>query len=372
MQQQQAIWPNNFSGLCGNFKHSLRNHTSREYYGALIDGTEFTLSQEPDVQTMMAMYGNNFSDTQLFNCGIIVQGEAIEGIGNFVPRNIGNKFYNPPMPNRPVYIPEVNVVLFYSIEERERARSIYGSLTDCVKSYGCGITNFFNASYIAFTPLNEDTDFCVLLNGSVVKVPKATPDQVDYLIKKNGFDPATLDTNYVIMLTNCIRSNAVSENTINETIKQYDVKVIPKAGLIKGEPLIQEASGLTIFDSKESADAFVAKYGTVAQYMASIALKVTHKQYEEDLKDVNEQAAKDKNSMFNTFLFMGGTSLAAVLSESLLKTVNETEDTNVMIKKVLKIVGVGTFTVLFGLGLYKTFKYFKIFNKKIKDKLEKE
>ena len=370
MQQQQVTWPNNFSGLCGNFKHSLRNHTSREYYGVQIDGAEFTLSQEPDVQNMMAIYGANFSDSQIYSCGIIVQGEATEGIGNFIPRNIGNKFYNSPMPNRPVYIPEVNVVLFYSIEERERARSIYGSLSDCVKSYGCGITNFFNASYVAFTPLNDDVDFCILLNGSIVKVPKATPDQIDYLIRKNGFDPSILDTNYVIMLTNCIRSNAVSENTVNETIKQYDVKIIPKSTLIKGEPLIHEASGLVIFDSKESAESFLSTYGTVSQYMEAIALKITHEQYEADLKDVNEQAAKDKISMFNTFMFMGGTSLAAVLSESLLKAVNESEDTNTMIKKVLKIIGVGTFTVLFGIGLYKTFKYFKIFNKKIKDKLE--
>lgn len=360
----------NFGGLYGNYKAVLKNRTSREYYGATATGVEFTLTQDTEIQNMMAMFGEGFIDQQIINRGIYVQSEAVEGIGNYIPRALDNRNVGVPTPNRTVYIPELNVVLFYSEAEREKAKRVYGNLTNCVKSYGCGAFNFFNASFTAFTPINRDVDFYTLLDGAIVKVPHATPEQVEEMIKRRDFDPDRLNMNYAFIMSYCVRSNEVNECTKNDTTQYFDVKYVSKAGLIKGEPLIQESSGLIIFDSRESADSFMQKYGSVGQYLQALALKITHKQYEEDLKNVNEQAAKDKNAMFNTFLFMGGTSLAAVLSESLMKAVNETDDTRDLTKKVFKICCVGTFAVAFSIGLYKTFKYFKIFNKKIQTKLE--
>jgi len=347
------------NAMSGNFATHMKNYVGgTPLYGILVNGALFTLY--PECNAVAA--GGTFGGIQV-NC-LDVENSSIN--------SLQQKWYKAPVPGYPVYIEEQNCVLFSTPEEREERIKAYGnSATKLVKAHASGMAAIINASFTAVTVLNTDEQFYCLNNGSITRLPAANDDQKDETIKKYNLDPHVLDVNYVFVLNTVIRNTRASENESNEVTITSDIKIVAKNTVAKGEPLIQDNSGLVIFNGRDSADAFVNKYGTLTKYLVTKAIIATKAQYDADLADVNEQAAEDKNAMMNTYLALGGTALVSVLSENLIKSFNESDNDGDAVKKALKVFAIGVGAIATGVGLFKVARQLKVFDKKRKENQKK-
>lgn len=344
-------WLNTMSG---NFATHMKNYGGAPLYGILINGSLFTLFPESNV-----VAGNTLGGIQV-NC-FDVEGVSIN--------SLQQKWYKSPVPGYPAYIEELNCALFSSPEEREDRIKAYGnSAVKLVKAHASGMAAIINASYTAVTVLNTDEQFYCLNSGSITRLPAANDDQKDETIKKYNLDPSILDVNYILVINTVIRNMRALENEQNEVTVSSDIKIIPKNKVIKGEPLIQDNTGLVIFNSKESSEEFINKYGTITKYLVTKAIGATKAKYEADLQDVNEQAAEDKNAMMYVYGSIGGTALISALSENLIKSFNDSNNDEEAIKKALKCFGIGIGAVATVIGLFKVAKSLNVLDKKRKDK----
>lgn len=346
-------WLNTMSG---NFATHMKNFVaSSPLYGILVNGALFTLYPE---------------------CNSVAAGGSLGGIQvtcydveNVSINSLQQKWYKAPVPGYPAYIEELNCVLFSSEEERaERIKAYGNSSTKLVKAHASGMAAIINATYTAVTVLNTDEQFYMLNNGSITRLPAANDDQKDETIKKYNLDPQVLDVSYVFVLNTVVRNTRASEGDHNEVTVTSDIKIVSKNTVSKGEPLIQDNSGFVIFNGRDSADAFISKYGTLTKYLVTKAITATKAQYEADLQDVNDQAAEDKNAMMNVYLALGGTSMISILSENLIKSFNESDNDGDAVKKALKVFGIGLGAIATGIGLFKLAKHLNAFDKKRKDK----
>lgn len=341
-------WLNTMSG---NYATYMKNYVgSTPFYGINVNGALFTLYPEYN-----AVAGGAIGGIQV-NC---------YDIENMSINSLQQKWYKAPVPGYPAYIEETNCVLFANEAERDARIKAYGnSAIKLVKAHASGMAAIINASYTAVTVLNADEQFYCLNNGSITRLPPASDDQKDETIKKYNLDPQILDVNYVFVLNTVIRNTRASEGDHNEVTVSSDIKIINKRNAIKGEPLIQDNSGLVIFNGRDSADEFISKYGTLTKYLVSKAITATKDQYEADLADINEQASEDKNAMMNVFLALGGTSISSILAENLIKSFNESDDDGTAVKKALKCFAIGLGAIATGIGLFKVAKQLKVFDKK--------
>lgn len=351
-------WLNSMSG---NFATYMKNYTTNPYYGVTVNGTLFVLHPESNMVGLGAtMPGATCGGIQI----------TCFDIENNVINTLQNKWYKAPVEKYPAYIEELNCVLFNSFEEREeRIKSFGGSVSKMMKAFASGMAALINASYTAVTALNADEHYYTMSNGQIVRLPSASDDLRDEYLKKYNLDPATLDVSHVFIINNVIRNLRVNEGDTDEVTVSSDIKIINKNLVVKGEPLIQDNSGLVVFSGKESADTFVEKYGTITKYLVTKAVAATKDQYELDLEDVNDQASKDKQALVNTFMLMGGTALISTGLESCIKAAQESDDDSTAIKKTLMICGIVGGTVVVGVGMYKMLKNLKKF--KLKDKVNK-
>ena len=340
------------NAMSGNFATYMKNYVGgAPLYGITVDGKMFTLFPECNVMPAAGSIG-----------GIQVICLDIE---NASVNSLQNKWYRAPVANYPAYIEELNCVLFASEAERnERVKAYHNSPAKLVKAYASGLAAIINASYTAVTVLNTDEQFYCLTGGSITRLPAANDDQRDELIKKYNLDPATLDTHYAIVLNTVIRNTRAAEGESNEVTVSTDIKLVEKTAAVKGEPFIQDNSGLVIFNGRDSAEKFISDYGTVTKYLVSKALKATDDRYQADLADVNDQASQDKKAMMNTFLALGGTTIASALSENIIRSFNETENDADAVKKALKCVVLAVAAIAAGVGTYKVAKHLKLFEKK--------
>ena len=179
---------------------------------------------------------------------------------------------------------------------------------------------------------------------------------VEDCIKKYGVQKEKLDVNFAFLVQTVIRdTNYQGIGSNPGTIVSTDIKYVQKNEVLAGEPIVVENSGLVIFVGKENADNFVTSYGTIGNYMIRHALDATHDIHKEEIEDLNEQIAKDKRGMVETFSLMGATSVASILTENLIRSYNE-DDGGIATKKAVKafIVGLGAIGSVF--GLYKLFR----------------
>ena len=351
-------WLNSMSG---NFATYMKNYTTNPFYGVTVNGTLFVLHPESNMLGMGSVMPNS-------SCGgIQIMCFDVE---NGIINTLQNKWYKAPVSKYPAYIEEMNCVLFNSFQEREeRIKSFGGSVSKMMKAYASGMAAIINASYTAITALNVDEHYYTMSNGQIVRLPSASDDQRDEYLKKYNIDPATLDVSHVFIVNNVIRNLRVNEGDTDEVTVSSDIKIINKNQVVKGEPLIQDTSGLVVFNNKENADLFIEKFGTITKYLVSKAVAATKDQYELDLEDMNDQASKDKQALVNTFMLMGGTALVSTGLESCIKAAQESDNNPTIVKKTLMVCGIVGGTVVVGIGMYKMIKNLKKFN--IKNKIDK-
>ena len=96
------------------------------------------------------------------------------------------------------------------------------------------------------------------------------------------------------------------------------------------------------------------------------ALDATHDIHKEEIEDLNEQIAKDKRGMVETFSLMGATSIASILTENLIRSYNE-DSSGEATKKAVKAFAVGIGAIGSVFGLYKLFRYIQKKEKESKD-----
>ncbi len=340
----------NLGNYAMNFMSSIKNYSQDILYGLTSNGSPFNLLPS-------TIPGYNFG-------GICAESYVIQDPTGKID-TLANKTYKLPVPNAPVYIEEHNVLLFSSAEERAKTIEAYGGNgANLVKSYAANMVSLLNASFKAITCLNVDKDFYMMTPNGIAKIPTITEEYRDECLRKYKLDPAILEIKDVFLINTVIK-NTSKEHRNNENIVNTTVKQVEKDKLIKDEPLIFENDGLVIFDGEKQAQAFVAKHGTVANYMVHRALEATHRIHDEEISDINEQVSKDKRGMFETFGLMGGTSIVSILTENVIRSYNSGENSEEAVKKAFKILGIGLLGIISVGGLYKLYRY-------LSDKRKKE
>lgn len=343
----------------GNYSGYIKNWTKTPFYGVNALGSLFILN--PEYAVTSGLYNIDH-----LICGIEVTHYDVENnfSGMLMPRPLGGKSYKAPCKGYPLYIPEMNVVLF----ENESERATQLDLVDkdaikLVRNYSSGLSSVINGSHTSVLALNNDKQFYMLKTAGIEYLPSIDPDEAKGTLKKFNLEPEILEAYYVFLISTTIKNNRNSNTTLDT-----DIKKIPKGNVIKGEPLIMDSTGIVIFEGRESAEDFQKKYRTVTDYISKKCLEVTAVQHAADLEDMNEQAKKDKKGMLDTFMIMGGTSIASILTENVIKVLNSPDSGKSKAKQAMMIFGIGIGAVMSIIGIYNmSSKLKKVMNEKKKE-----
>jgi hypothetical protein len=342
------------NAFSGNFATYLKNFTPKEYYGVNVNGNLFCLYSEYPVQIAQAMRGVNPQGPGQMD-GILVQSYDVE-ISSV--NNITSRWYKSPCKNYPLYIEELNIVLFETREERDdKLRAYSDEPGKLVKAYATGMASVINASYTAITTLNTDTNFYMLGNGGINRLPPASEASIKDYLKRFNLEPDILKVNYVFIFNTIIRDTRNVTGSGRDTVVQTDIKMISKSKVIKGEPIIQDSSGIVLFDSRESSEQFLNTYGTLIKYLLKKTGDATDEKHNWEIEDINKQAKRDKRGMLEMFGIMGGTSVMSILTENVIKAYNSPGDNKDKISKSLKIFGIGFMAIASIVGIYKAGTY---------------
>lgn len=345
-QNQNFASANMLLSVSGNYAGYIKNFTITPFYGVNREAI-FTLYPE-----QVSPFGSS-CDPAHWLVEIEVSHFDVEPQMTFMgmmsgPRKIGNKMYKKPLKGRPLYIPEMNVVLFESEDERRKMlESVDDDAAKLISNYASGLSSVINGSHTSVVALNSDKSFFMLKTTGIEHLPSAHPDEAKVNLKKFNLEPEILEAYYVFLITTTIKDN---ENS--RTVLDTDIKRIPKSSVIKGEPLIVDATGIVIFEGRDSAEDFLKTYRTVTDYISRKSLEVTAARHQEDLEDMNEQAKKDKKGMLDTFMIMGGTSIASILTENVIKVLNSPESGKNKAKQAMMIFGIGVGAVMSIIGIY--------------------
>lgn len=346
-----------------NFASFLKNYTATVFYGITCTGKMFTLAPEnsviasqmmgsivnngaPGEQAAAAMGVNSYSGIFVLSCGK----QSADMIYSSV---IDGKWYKTPTQGEPVYIDDLNVILFATEQERFDAVDKYGDASKLVKAMAANALPLINGSYIVVSCLNKDAHFYMVHDRSAHELPAETDTSARDYIKKYGIEPEMLETHYVFIVSTIFR-NGLSKKP-ESTTPYTEIKRVEKNSLIKGEPLIFQNIGVVLFESVDSANEFLEKYGILSNYLVKTALDATHSIRDKELEELNERVAKDKRGMVETFGIMGGSSAVSVLVENLIKSANN--DDKDASKKAVKAFVIGILALGSVFGAYKAYRY---------------
>ena len=327
----------------GNYAAYIKNFTQTPFYGVNVAGYTFTLN--PEVAALTGMVSHLI-------CGIEVSHYDVEpnSFGCQQTRCLGNHHYKAPCKGYPLYIPEMNIVLFESDAERtEQLNLAENNASKLINNYASGLASVVNGSHTSITVLNKSSDkrFYMLKTAGIEYLPNASEEDAAATLKKFNYDPEILEAYYVFVITTTIKNTSSSTVTLDT-----DIKKIAKSKVSKDEPLIMDSTGIVIFDSREGAEDFQKIHGSLVSYLSKKSLEVTAIQHSADLDDVNEQAKKDKKAMLDTFMIMGGTSIASILTENVIKVINSPDSGQSKAKQVLMIGGIGAGAIISIIGIY--------------------
>lgn len=330
-----------------NFTAFIKNYSANTYYGITAKGVFFNLFPENSQSNMMeAIY-----------VGISSKAEEFSMFGTQIESN----WYRPPVDNIPLYIEELNVILFRTKEERFTVVEKTGNAVKIIKNYAAGTLPLMNASYASVVCLNKDMEYYTLINGEPHPFPSSCDEDIEDLCKKHNITKEFLEVNTVFIIHNILRTG---KSNVKETKISSDVRAIKKSTIKKGEPLIFNNNGFVLFDSKESAIEFVHNYVNVSRYLSEKALAITYEKHKEEIELLNNRAKTDKKGMVETFTLMGGTSVISILTENVVKNYVE-GDNKEKLSNSIKLLLIGA--SLIG-GAYAAYKYYKKNKEKAKIK----
>lgn len=342
-----------------NFSCYLKNYTPNTFFGVTSSGKLFNLAPENPSSAMMSGTGGV---TGIYVVSAIKTADFTSG---FWPEVLDAKWYKSPMQGESQYISELNVVLYSTEDERYKMIEKYGDVGKLVKSYAASTLPLINASYIAITSLNKDKQYFSINDRSIVELPREEDSFISECEKRYGITEEMLQIYDIFIINNIYRASGKSKQ-VKDSIVSSDIRRIQKNSIKKGEPLIFANNGLVIFDSRDSAEAFLDKYTSVSQYMISTALDATHQIHDDEIEELNARAGKDKRGIVETFGIMGGTSVMSILTENVVKSAMNGESNSETAKKAGKIFIIGAIGVGSVFAVYKLYRAWE--EKKEKDK----
>jgi hypothetical protein len=273
--------------------------------------------------------------------------------GQYAPNIFSKRQYKAPMDNLPLYVKEMNCVLFITESERIEAINTYGTGEKLVLAYAANLSPLINASYSAITSISNKT-FYQVSDGTIEEIPKESGTYVDKLMIQYDIPREKLETHYVFVINTVIRKgNTKNTKDVNNKTK---IQYIEKSTIRPGEPIIFSYNGLVIFNEYKDAELFLRKYGSIESYMINLGLAVTYYRQEKQIEELNKRVSADKKSMVQVFSLMGGTSVLSILTKTLLQCVEDGESGNETFKKLFKILGIGIIGIGGVLGAYLLYK----------------
>ena len=345
----------------GNFSTFLKNYTDIVLFGITCTGKFFTL---PPETTMAAnpignasIMNNVGGDPGMGMCtGLFVLTCGKQSNTLMYPQAIEGRWYKTPGDNEPVYVEELNCVIFASEKERFDVYEKYGDASKMTRSYAANCVPLINSSYIAVTCLNRDIQFYIAHDRTIDPLPIETELSARDLQKKYGLTEEMLETHYVFIVNTIIRNSGKSRQT-KDTKQATEIKRVEKSSIRRGEPIIFANLGVVLFESYEQGSDFLDKYGLLSNYLIDVALEATHDTHQAEIDKLNELAAKDKRGIVETYGVIGGTSAVSLLVENVIKT--SMSDDKEASKKSIKTLVIGAIGIGTVVAAYKTYRWWE-------------
>jgi hypothetical protein len=271
------------------------------------------------------------------------------------------KVYMVPQKGRPLYVPEFNIVLFATVEERADALRRFGTGLYIIESYASHMLPLMNGAYKVTCCLSEKPYFGVF-NREVHELPRGSQEYTNEAMTRHNITQDMLQTSDVFVVETVLKHvNLGAPNTLS-----HEVKVVDRNELNPSEPIIFGNTGIVLFPTREAAQSWVTDYdASTENYLIDKAFEVVEDAHRQDLEDFVKETKEDKQDMAGMFLAIGGSGIAGVLVDALLKLVVERANQNKGGPDVLPGSGAGrsssigpTIGVIAGIAVIGVIAYF--------------
>lgn len=347
-------------GLSNNF-HNLKNFTDFTYYGVSIHNKLFTLV--PDECNNDSMHGFIYTE-MVYNAfgSMSFQGQS----------EYDCKMYMAPFINNPIYISELGILIFCNEEERKKAIETHGTGELLVESYASRMLPLMNGAYKVTVALTKKPYYTVV-NKEIHELPQATDDYIQECMIKHGISKESLEGTDMFIIETVLRHTLKGK----PNVIAHEIKTIKRDKINERDPIIFTNSGIIIFTNRRACETFIEKYnGELEKYLIDKAFEKVEDSHQKELEEYVSQTKEDKRNIVETFMIMGGTSLASLIVENIIKVIvdksKEKKETKEDSKEVSKMftdivpnkniiiagtVGIAvTATVIGGVILYKKYK----------------
>ena len=296
--------PNPFST---NMLHELKNHTEYTYYGVSINGSMFYIT--PDECTNQ--FTKNFIHINIY------RKETEANVYDLPDYSISS--YKPPVKHLPTYIPEVSVVLFESKEERTKMVEQYGNGRLLVEAYSAQLTSLKNGSYKVLVSLSQHPYYTVVDN-KVYRLPIASKEYIQEAIVKFDLTKEQIDESDSFVIETILRNSLTGKaNIVHREVKTIKTKLINK-----NNPIVFKNSGLFVFYNKDACESFIDNYdGDMDIFLRDRAMFHAEEEHEKEIQRIILKTREEKRSIANIFAIMGGTGLASLIVENVVRNIFE-------------------------------------------------
>ena len=325
----------------------LKNMTNKVFYGVSVNGTVFAVC--PETMPIAPNFKQLFAGTPTGSGLAISSFQFVSpNLGDFGIKIIDTVIYQEPTEGKPVYIKEMNMLVFQTYQELAFIKDKYGSFEKVVKAYAADELHLINGNYTVLTVLSDDNDFYTILDHMPIHLPKETPEAGIEIAKRHGIDPDAFKLNYVFLVTNVVR-RSVDDKRLEHSHELTTVKLVPRQLRNRGEPIILADFGFIIFEGKQKAEEFLNDHFSLSRYLVSRALIQSEEVHRIELEELNALASEDKKSMLEAFTMMGGTTLISIMGENAIKygtSLSRSKDGDIEAERTRKEAGSAMLTAL--------------------------
>lgn len=291
-----------------NMTVELKNYTDEVYYGVTSNNILFYVTPDENDNGSIKnfIYINSFNKTD-------------KNVSFMSMPNYNFSTYSPPYINYPVYISELNCVLFVSEEERNNTIDRYGSGKKLVETYASKLIPLMNGSYKVTVSLSQKP-YYTIINKEIHQLPIASKEYIQEAMINHNLTKEMLETSDIFIIETILRNALTNKaNVVN-----HELKIIRKDKINDREPIIFGNSGLILFSNIRACEIFIENYnGDLDDYIIQKALNTVEKDHNKEIEDIIIQTKRDKKSIVETFMIMGGTSLGSLLVENIIKLIIE-------------------------------------------------
>jgi hypothetical protein len=206
-------------------------------------------------------------------------------------------------------------VLFKTLDERRDAILRYGSGNYVVESFATHILPIMNGAFKVTCCLSEKPYYGVF-NREIYELPKSSPEYTTEAMQRHNITSDMLQTSDVFIVETILKQNYVGKTQP----VSHEVKIIDRSQINVDEPIIFGNTGIVLFPTREAAQLWINNYSaSIEQYLIDKAFEVVEDSHREDLEQFVKETKEDKHDMTMMFLAIGGSGIAGVLVDALLK-----------------------------------------------------